>query len=291
MDTTLRILCVDDEENVLRALKRLFLDNEYEVLSAASGTDGLAILRSTAPVQVILSDYRMPGMNGVEFLREVCAHWPHTVRIVLSGYADTSSVVSAINEGQIYKFIPKPWNDDELKVTIANAFERYALHQQNLHLAQELKKRNEELLSLNMILKERITDKVGDLEAKNRKLMHNRAALQFLPLPVIALNRDGSWIRYFNEKARELFACAAYENAPLKRAEAFSAQVNAVLDKILFSGSGSGSVAINGRSMKALGAWTTYPNTEKNAVIVFQDNDSTGQEQEQFACPAATKSE
>ncbi len=73
----------------------------------------------------------MPNMNGVEFLREVRTRWPDTVRIVLSGYADTASIVSAINEGEIYRFIPKPWNDDDLKVTIANAIERYHLLKKN----------------------------------------------------------------------------------------------------------------------------------------------------------------
>src|SRR5664279_3494055 len=125
MEEQIRILLVDDEKNVLKALERTFLDEEYEILKASSGIDGLSILESVSPVQVVISDYRMPEMNGVDFLREVCKKWPDTVRIVLSGYADTASIVSAINEGEIYKFISKPWNDDELKVAIANALERY----------------------------------------------------------------------------------------------------------------------------------------------------------------------
>ena len=112
MEERARILCVDDEPNVLRALERMFLDEEYEILTAPSALEGLQALERIQPVQIVVSDYRMPAMNGVDFLREVCRRWPDTVRIVLSGYADTAAVVAAINDGEIYKFIPKPWNDD-----------------------------------------------------------------------------------------------------------------------------------------------------------------------------------
>jgi two-component system NtrC family sensor kinase len=124
MDQPIRILFVDDEINVLRSLERVFLEENYEILTASTGTEGFSVLQTVSPVQVVISDYRMPGMNGVDFLKEVRKLWPDTVRIVLSGYADAASIVAAINEGQIYKFIPKPWNDDELKVTVVNALER-----------------------------------------------------------------------------------------------------------------------------------------------------------------------
>jgi two-component system NtrC family sensor kinase len=136
MEETIRILLVDDEINVLRSLERTFLDEEYEILTALSGTGGLSVLQDVSPVQVVISDYRMPQMNGVDFLREVCRRWPDTVRMVLSGYADTAVVISAINEGEIYKFIPKPWNDDELRIAIINALERYSLNKKNNELTE-----------------------------------------------------------------------------------------------------------------------------------------------------------
>jgi two-component system NtrC family sensor kinase len=135
MDEQIRILFVDDERNVLRSLQRIFLDEDYEILTASSGAEGIAVLQSITPIQLIISDYRMPKMNGVDFLREVCNRWPETIRIVLSGYADTASIVSAINEGYIYKFIAKPWNEDELKITIVNAIESYYLDKENKQLA------------------------------------------------------------------------------------------------------------------------------------------------------------
>ena len=125
------------------------MDSSYEILTADSGEKGLIVLEQTSQIQVVMSDYRMSGMNGVDFLREVCKKWPDTVRIVLSGYADTASVVAAINEGEIYKFIPKPWNDDEIKVTISNAVERYMLHKSNQELTKRLSDANDELSLVN----------------------------------------------------------------------------------------------------------------------------------------------
>ncbi len=146
----IKILFVDDEKNVLNALQRLFLDDDYTILLASSGEEGLEVLKEEENVQIVISDYRMLGMNGVTFLKEVCKFWPDTVRIVLSGYADTTAVISAINDGEIYKFIPKPWNDDELKVTIFNAIERYDLYKKNKILIQQLSNKQAELKSLSI---------------------------------------------------------------------------------------------------------------------------------------------
>lgn len=124
MRETTRILFVDDEPHILRAIKRLFMDEAYEILTALSGTEGLRVLESADPVPVVVSDYRMPGMNGVSFLSEVRRRWPDTVRIVLSGYADTAAVVAAVDEGRISRFVPKPWDDHELKAAVASALNR-----------------------------------------------------------------------------------------------------------------------------------------------------------------------
>ncbi|HEX9023459.1 MAG TPA: response regulator [Geobacteraceae bacterium] len=165
MDERVRILLVDDETNVLRSLQRTFLDDDYEIITAASGVRGLSVLEELSPIQVVISDYRMPEMNGIEFLREVCRRWPETVRIVLSGYADTGVVISAINEGEIYKFIPKPWNEDELKIAIRNALERHSLNKKNIELTEALAAAKDELNRVNSEL-ERLSGLIREREER-----------------------------------------------------------------------------------------------------------------------------
>lgn len=186
-----KILCVDDEKNVLRALQRLFMDEEYEILTAASGEEGLEICEQQAGIQLIISDYRMPGMDGIDFLKIVNAKWPNTIRIVLSGFADTASVVGAINEGQIYKFIPKPWNDDDLKCTVDKALESYFLRQQNEQLHAELLVSNEMLKNINEKLEELVERKTEELIFQNRTLQLSQNILHALPVAVIGLDESG----------------------------------------------------------------------------------------------------
>lgn len=193
------ILCVDDEKNVLRALQRVFLDEDYELFAALSGPEGLEILAREKGIQVVISDYRMPEMTGVEFLHEVCRLRPDTVRIVLSGYADTSAVVDAINQGQIYKFIPKPWNDDELRVTIGNALELFSLHARNRQLMAELRESNEELRLTNDNLEHLVNERTAELVFRNRVLTGAQNMLHALPLGVVGIDRDDQ-VAYCNQR-------------------------------------------------------------------------------------------
>ena len=111
------ILFVDDEAGVLRALRRLFRRDPIEVLAARSGPEGLAILEGR-PVHVVVAEQRLTGMSGTEFLRLVRERHPTTVRCILSGYAELESVVAAINDGNVARFIAKPWVDEELKAAL-----------------------------------------------------------------------------------------------------------------------------------------------------------------------------
>jgi response regulator RpfG family c-di-GMP phosphodiesterase len=120
MNDRIQVLCVDDEVFILRALKRQFMDTGYDIIMAGSGEEGLKIL-GERPVQVIISDYNMPGMNGIEFMDEVMEKWPETVRIVMSGSADQSIFQRALDCGLIHQFISKPWIEAELKAGILSA--------------------------------------------------------------------------------------------------------------------------------------------------------------------------
>jgi type II secretory ATPase GspE/PulE/Tfp pilus assembly ATPase PilB-like protein/FixJ family two-component response regulator len=131
------ILFVDDEINVLKAMQRIFRQESYRLLSAQNGTDALKVLEEQQPVHVVVCDYRMPGMTGAEVLKKIKAKWPNTIRIMLTGYADVDAVMGAVNDGAVYKFITKPWNDHDIRLTISLALEQYDLIQENSHLKKK----------------------------------------------------------------------------------------------------------------------------------------------------------
>lgn len=190
----IKILFVDDEENVLRSLKRLFADDDYIILTASSGQEGIEILEKEMP-QIIVSDYRMPSMNGIDFLRKAYIRKPDAVRIVLSGYADTAVVIEAINEGQIYKLIPKPWNDDELKIAISNAVDRYILYKRNVALTEELQNKNEELMRLNQELKQLLKEKSELLEFKSKILANFQNIINAIPVGIMGVDFDNNIVQ------------------------------------------------------------------------------------------------
>ena len=191
MTEAIKILFVDDEPNVLKSLKRLFIDEDYEIFSANSGEEGLALLEEQWDTQIVISDYRMPGMNGVDFLKKVYGGWPDSIRIVLSGFADTASVVAAINEGQIYKFVGKPWDDEDLKSTVSKAVEHYHLKRKNQDLTRQLMNSNYELKQLNEDLEKAVTDRNAELIFQNGLLQQGQNILDVLPVGVVGLDSSG----------------------------------------------------------------------------------------------------
>jgi DNA-binding NtrC family response regulator len=113
------LLFVDDEERIVKLLKIMFR-SEYEVYTATSAREALAVLE-TIPVDVLISDQRMPEITGIQLLSQVRERWPETVRLLLTGYSDLVAIVGAVNEGEVYRFINKPWNQAELRAVIAEA--------------------------------------------------------------------------------------------------------------------------------------------------------------------------
>ncbi len=184
------LLLVDDEENILRALMRLLRRDGYTILTANSGPQGLELLQQHE-VGVILSDQRMPGMMGSEFLEQAKALRPQTVRLMLSGYTDLQSVTDAINRGSIYKFLTKPWDDDLLRENVRNAFEHYELRAERDRLAEQLREANERLGALNAELSQRVTSQSAELDLHHRMLELSREVLEQLPVGVIGIGEDG----------------------------------------------------------------------------------------------------
>ncbi len=144
------LLFVDDEPNVLSALKRIFRQENYQIHTAATAQEALTLL-AQQPCQLIISDFKMPGMNGGELLIKVKELYPDTIRIMLTGHADTSAVMAAIKQGAVYKFILKPWNDDDLRVTVALALEQYDLQRRNRDLQQQNAKKSAEIQALSKL--------------------------------------------------------------------------------------------------------------------------------------------
>jgi DNA-binding NtrC family response regulator len=118
-----KILIVDDESANLRALERVFR-NEHSVLIAQSGDEALVLLEQH-DVALLISDQRMPGMTGIELLQKTVQLRPHMVRILLTGYTDVGTLIEAINCGQVYKYVTKPWNNDDLCLTVSRALEHF----------------------------------------------------------------------------------------------------------------------------------------------------------------------
>jgi type II secretory ATPase GspE/PulE/Tfp pilus assembly ATPase PilB-like protein/CheY-like chemotaxis protein len=145
-----RLLIVDDEPSIVNALTRVFRRENYDVIGAASAEEALELM-GTGPVQVVISDYLMPGMNGAELLKRIKALYPDTIRIMLTGHADTGAVMGAINEGAVYKFILKPWNDDDLRITVALALEQADLIRRNQVLKRENEKKSKEISALSRL--------------------------------------------------------------------------------------------------------------------------------------------
>ncbi len=129
------LLFVDHEENVLNALRRIFLEENYHILTAQSAAEALEILEGNE-VHLIVSDHRMPLMTGAELLKKVKDRWPDIIRIMLTGYADVQSIMGAVNEGAVYKFITKPWHDEDLRLTVSIALQQYVLIQENRQLKE-----------------------------------------------------------------------------------------------------------------------------------------------------------
>lgn len=155
------ILYVDDEESNLRIFKSSFR-RHYTIFTAISGKEGLEVL-STNDIQLVISDQKMPEMTGVEFLERVAESFPSTVRIILTAYSDTEDIMRAINKCGIFRYLVKPWNKDEMLLTIDKALETYYLRTENRQLVEALKSANEDLES-------KVKERTAELMSTNEDL-------------------------------------------------------------------------------------------------------------------------
>ena len=158
-----KVLLVDDEESILNSLRRLLRSQPYEVLLATSGAQALEIM-AQQPIHLVMSDARMPNMDGATLLAQVHQHYPETVRIMLTGYADPSAIIKAINEGQIHRYISKPWHDEEMLLTLRQSLAYQHSERERLRLVQETREQNEKLKLLNITLDKRVASRTAELQ-------------------------------------------------------------------------------------------------------------------------------
>ncbi len=191
------ILLVDDEQQILNSLRRLLRKEPYRIFTADSGAAALEILSET-PLQMIISDQRMPQMSGTELLQKAREISPDTIRVMLSGYAEPEAILSSINQGEVFRFIAKPWNDDELKTTIRQCLEHYAIVQENRRLQEESAQHVVQLEDLNRLLQ-------SSVEMRARSLQFSQEVLEHLPLSVLGISHEEEII-LTNVTARENFS-------------------------------------------------------------------------------------
>lgn len=157
------LLLVDDEPNILSSLQRVLRGESYRVLTAGGGEEALAILQRE-PVNLVVSDARMPGMDGSTLLALVQQNWPDCLRILLTGHADLTTTIRAINEGQIYRYISKPWDDDELRLTLRQALGYQHAERERVRLERLTREQNARLRELNATLEQRVQARTVELQ-------------------------------------------------------------------------------------------------------------------------------
>ena len=225
-----KILIVDDQVEILNSLERL-LKEQYQVLLADNGTDGLQKLEKES-VAVILADQRMPVMTGVEFLHKTLQIQPDPVRILITAYADLQASISAINDGQIFYYISKPWEPDELMLILRRAVERYNLQKENKELTRKLIAANNRLEQENISLKKTIEqtyqfDNIIGSGPEMLQVFKLASKVTDTPTTVLLLGATGT--------GKEMLAKAIHYNGPRKDKMFVAQNCGALPDSILES--------------------------------------------------------
>ncbi|MBI5591379.1 MAG: response regulator [Deltaproteobacteria bacterium] len=208
------ILLVDDEQSITRSIQRLFRKEKYQILTAASGQEGLDVLAALdQPVSLIISDQRMPGMTGAQFLEKARALAPDAIRFLLTGYSDVKDILDAVNKGEIHRYLTKPWNDDDLLLQVRSALEAYELKAENQRLHKLTAQQNEALTELNQDLEKKIRERTLEILIKSQALEEANASLErgfvdtirLLSSLVETLNpRLGSYLNFVAQLAKRM---------------------------------------------------------------------------------------
>jgi response regulator RpfG family c-di-GMP phosphodiesterase len=157
------ILCVDDERNILMAIRRTLRSTGHTIHLAESGKEGLAIL-AAEPIDLVISDMRMPEMDGAEFLKQVHQKYPLVGRVLLTGFSDLTSTIKAVNEGRINNYLSKPWDDDELRRVVQELLHTRFLEHERKRLLHITHQQNKKLVALTRTLEDKVKERTAELE-------------------------------------------------------------------------------------------------------------------------------
>lgn len=214
MNKKRHILLVDNDENILRSLTRLLEDEGYHLEACDGGKEGLEKLWQET-YGLVITDQRIVGMSGIEFLAKAKEVAPDTIRMVLSGFNDLRTTVDAINEGHIFRFLSKPWDDDQLLKSIDDAFSYYEMNEANKRLTEELKAANIELASNHAMAEEEVK-RLRSLPEQIHFLKYSQAVLDHFPFDIILTNEQGC-VLDCNDSAKEHFIHDNHEGVPLEK--------------------------------------------------------------------------
>lgn len=165
------ILIVDDEGSITKALNRIFRKEGYKILTASNGLEGIELLKKNeSPVSLIISDQRMPGMTGSEFLEKSKDIFPDAMRFLLTGYSDMDAIIDAVNRGEIHRYLTKPWDDNDLLLQVRQSLEQYELILENKRLLALTGKQNKELEEVNKHLDKKVQERSKEIIEKNKEL-------------------------------------------------------------------------------------------------------------------------
>lgn len=185
-----KVLFVDDEANILNAVTRLLRNEKYQTLIASSADEALSLM-SREPVQVVIADQRMPEMTGIQFLERIKGLYPDTIRCILSGYSDFEATLQSINQGQVYRFLTKPWEGQALKDSIQECLTHYESVQQKKSLMEQIRCHNKELHDL--------------MEEIALEQYISKEVISKIPIPLVTVNAKGR-VLAINESGQKMFS-------------------------------------------------------------------------------------